>query len=1168
MTEVTASGASCGLLDDLLIAEALSESVARVESALNAPDTAEATGAVLAGLHGAAPSLLLAAWFRQTRRPALLVTPEREGALQLADDLEAWLGPEEVIYLPQQEVLPFDRKSPDPALVGAFLAGLDHLRHGSPCLAVTSLYGVLQRVITPERLAAATILLEKGACHDRDALCQGLAERGYRPAGMVARPGDYARRGGLLDVFVPGGQPLRIEFFDEEIVSLRAFDVETQRSCERLESARLLPVSHLWLDDEAVLNALGELERSLNAGEMDQDEHDDLEDRLTERVLGEGLEVFLPLCGPTALVTDHLPAAAAICWLEPVRLGVQAELLAEELPRSRQTRLQRDPLLPAPEDLVAGREQVVATGRPQVLLASSWISGDESGYWLGPTPLREIHFQTSRPGLRGGDVGKLRDELDRWEAAGEKVLLLCDNRGQAARLEELLEDTPAGPAATVPAVGSISAGFIWPECRLVVVTDHELFERYRRPVRARHRGAGVVKDRRALRVGECVVHLDYGIGVYRGLRRITVEGAERECLLVAYADDGLVYVPVEKIDCIERYSSDREAHPRLDRLGTTSWQRVTKRARKAIRAVAVELLELHAAREALPGFACPADSPLQRALEDSFLYEETPDQLGCIAEVKRDMEAPRPMDRLVCGDVGYGKTEVAMRAAFKAVTAGKQVAILCPTTLLASQHGESFAERFRDFPLRIETLSRFRPAREQKDVVGRARAGEVDVLIGTHRLLSRDVRFADLGLLIVDEEHRFGVRHKERLKELRRLVDVLTLSATPIPRTLYLALMGTRDMSLINTPPRDRLPIHTELCAFDREILTEAILRELHRGGQVFFVHNRVETIETTAALIRQLLPNTRIAVAHGQMREDRLEAVMTRFLAHEFDVLVTTAIIESGLDMPRVNTIIIDRADRFGLAQLYQLRGRVGRSSHRAFAYLMTPPGERLTPEARRRLAALEEFQALGSGYHIAMRDLEIRGAGNLLGEEQHGHMEAIGFDLYCRLLEETVLELRGGDSVAPLDVKVDLRLPAYLSDDYVGDAEQKMDLYRRLARLREPAAVERLSEEMADRYGALPPPVVNLLAVQQLRLLAGCNGVEEVRAGRKWLDLFFASGREPEPIILQRLVESGPGGLEFKAIDQFILRIPATREQAMATALSTLALLDRLRLEQVATV
>jgi transcription-repair coupling factor (superfamily II helicase) len=903
------------------------------------------------------------------------------------------------------------------------------------------------------------------------------------------------------------------------------------------------------------------LEQALSAGRITQDEYDDLEARFGERLPREGLQAWLPWFGPTALVTDYLAPEAVVFWCEPVQLGVQADLLDSELVRVRQTRLTRDALLPEPAELVAPTAELAAIAQCQVFLASSWISGDQSACWLGRKPEPVVSFAAYRPDLKGGDISRLQAELTRYEEAGHSVLLLCDNRGQALRLTELLDETAAGPLRSRPAVGALSAGFVWPEAGVVCITDHEFFERYQRPVRVRHKSAGVVKQQRLLRTGEFVVHLEYGIGLYRGLRRITVEDSERECLLIEYAEQGKVYVPVENIDLVERYSSDSEMRPRLDKLGTSTWLRVSKRARKAIRAMAAELIELYAQRQTLPGFAFAPDTSLEKALADSFLYEETPDQLTCIDEVKQDMESRRPMDRLVCGDVGYGKTEVAMRAAFKAVLAGKQVAVLCPTTLLANQHGETFGERFRDFPVRLATLSRFRRPKQQKEIVAKVKVGQIDILVGTHRLLSRDVRFHDLGLLIVDEEHRFGVRHKEQIKALRRRIDVLSLSATPIPRTLYLSLMGARDVSLINTPPRDRLPIHTELCAFSEEVLVEAILRELHRGGQVFFVHNRIETIEAMAAVIARLLPEVRIAVAHGQMREDKLERIMGDFLAHQHDVLVTTAIIESGLDMPRVNTIIIDRADRFGLAQLYQLRGRVGRSSHRAFAYLMTPPGETLTTEARRRLAALEEFQALGSGYHIAMRDLEIRGAGNLLGQEQHGHMEAIGFDLYCRLLQEAVLELRGGGGVPALNVRIDLRVPAYIPEDYVADAEQKMDLYRRLARVREAAGCDRLREEMEDRFGRLPAAAANLLLLHQIRLLASGQGIEEIRLGRRGLDFFFASEQALPPTILRRLVERGPPGLAFKAVDQLIMRVPVSRDRAVAAALSSLVLLDRLR-------
>jgi len=1138
--------------------EGFFKAVERVESALDeAPDGPF----LLSGLHGGTRALLLAAWFRKVGKPGLVVTPDRESADQLADDLETWLGDGAVVHLPQQEVLAFDHNSPEPALVGDFLAGLHRLGTDGPHLVVTSVYALRQRVVAPAVLARAVLRLESGQRVDMDDLCLQLSQRGYRPAGMVAKVGDYARRGGLLDIFTPSTEPLRIEFFDDEIVSVRRFNVESQRTTRRSEDAIVLPVSHLLLDDDAIISCLAQVERKIASEGLDPDFLDDLEARIEDRLTDDGLESFLPWLGPVATVGDYLVDGTTVFWTDPPRLKEQSDLFDAEMPRLRTGRLDKDPALPETEELVEPAADLASPRMRHVFLTGSWIAGDEQGRWLDREPSASLVFQSTGQKLRGGHISELRSDLLAREKQGESVLLLCDNKGQADRLADLLDDTDDQPPATRPRVGSLSAGFIWPEAGLTCLTDHEFFERYQRPTRTRHRSSGLVKERASLKPGEYVVHLEYGISRYRGLEVITVQGMERECLLLEYANEGKVYVPVENIDQVERYSSDQGANPPLAKLGSGSWLKVKGRASKAIRAMAAELIELYATRKARPGYAFPADAPLQKALEDSFLFEETPDQLTAISDTKQDMEDSQPMDRLVCGDVGFGKTEVAIRAAFKAVSAGKQVAILCPTTLLAQQHGETFGERFRDFPVRIETLSRFRTPAEQKGILSRCAAGKVDVLVGTHRLLSRDVKFKDLGLLVIDEEQRFGVRHKERIKEFKRQVDVMTLSATPIPRTLYMALMGARDMSLINTPPRDRLPIHTELCTFSKKVLVEAILRELHRGGQVFFVHNRVQTIEGTAQLIRELLPNVRVAWAHGQMKEEKLEGIMARFLNQEFDVLVSTAIIESGLDMPRVNTIIIDRADRFGLAQLYQLRGRVGRSNHRAFAYLMTPPGERLTPEARRRLAALEEFQALGSGYHIAMRDLEIRGAGNLLGEEQHGHMEAIGFDLYCRLLEETVEELRGGGGVAPLEVKTEFRVSAYLPDDYVGDPQQKMDLYRRIARLRKAAACDRMRDEFKDRYGLLPPAVENLLAIQRLRILAGALGIMEIKGGRQSVDFFFAGGQEPPPTIIQGLMASGPKGLQFKAVDQFIMKMPADRQEHLIVASVMLERLAELR-------
>ncbi|PID79428.1 hypothetical protein CSB20_10305, partial [bacterium DOLZORAL124_64_63] len=706
--------------------EGLLEAVATLESALRAHPMENADPFLLSGLNGGAVAALLSAWRREHRRQALIVTPDRESAEQMAMDLETWLGRGEVVHLPQQEVLAFDRNSPQPALVGDFLDGLLRLRSDQAPLAVTSVYGLRQRVMAPGTLDRAVLRLKVGDRVDLDELGTRLVQRGYRPAGMVAKVGDFARRGGLFDIFTPGDEPLRVEFFDDEIISVRWFEVENQRTTVRGEEAQILPVSHMLLDDDAVLGVLGAVEQAMAAANetVDPDFLDDLEARLEDRLLDDGLESFLPWMGPSAMVMDYLPDGTALFWLEPTQLKAQSDLLDSELPRLRAGRLDNEPVLPAVEDLVLPGEKLRHPRFQHVFVAASWIAGDAEARWLQSVPSAALNYITTGQTLRGGNVQELKADLLRREAAGETVLLLCDNQGQQGRLAELLEESGDATAATVPLVAPLSAGFSWPQARLAVLTDHELFERYRRPGRTRKRSSGLVKERASLQPGEYVVHLEYGIGHYRGLRVISVEGVQRECLLLEYADGGKVYVPVENIDQVERYSSDQGANPPLARLGSGSWLKVKGKAARAIKAMAAELIELYAVREARPGYAFPADSPLQKALEDSFLFEETPDQLTAIRDSKRDMEESKPMDRLVCGDVGFGKTEVAIRAAFKAADAGKQVALLCPTTLLVHQHGDTFSERFRDFPVRVETLSRFKTPQEQKAILKSVAAGQ------------------------------------------------------------------------------------------------------------------------------------------------------------------------------------------------------------------------------------------------------------------------------------------------------------------------------------------------------------------------------------------------------------------------------------------------------------
>jgi len=815
--------------------------------------------------------------------------------------------------------------------------------------------------------------------------------------------------------------------------------------------------------------------------------------------------------------------------------------------------------VPAFDELMAPEEELRAAcaARPTLWLGELVVAGTAKVPFGPDAGDAAVSLQTNAQTHRGGRVSELLETARELQAAGVRSVLFCDNRGQADRLAELFAEQEESLRTTAPGllVGRQTQGFIWRDAGVALFTDHELFDRYRKArSRNRFRGTGKVADANALRPGDHCVHVDHGIGKFLGLRVITAEGIESECLLIEYAEGDRLYVPTENLLLIERYDIPEGTQITLHKLGGAGWERAKKRAKKAIKIMAAELLELYAARAALPGHAFSPDTHLQREMEDSFLYEETPDQLTAVETVREDMQQSRPMDRLVCGDVGFGKTEVAMRAAFKAVMDGRQVAVLCPTTILAEQHGDTFSQRMREYPVVVDVLSRFKSTREQKELLGRVKAGGVDIVVGTHRLLSRDVEFKDLGLLVVDEEQRFGVRHKERLKEMRRQVDVLTLTATPIPRTLYLSLMGARDMSIIATPPRDRLPIFTEVVPFSEDTIRDALLREMHRGGQVFFVHNRIETISAMANLVKQVVPSARVVTAHGQMPEGELESIMREFVSGGADVLVTTTIIESGLDMPNVNTLLIDRADRFGLSQLYQLRGRVGRSRHQAYAYLMVPKDQTLSRDARQRLSAITEFTDLGSGYHIAMRDLEIRGAGNILGENQHGHIAAIGFDLYCKLLEEEIRELKGQGLPRLSDVKTEVRVATYFPDDYMADPEVKLRWYRELGRVEDERHLDGLAAELRDRFGPLPEPVSNLIDITRLKLRALEGGIVEIRALRRGVRMVFAGDCQPDSAILEHLVGTGKSPLTFNAVERLEMTVEAPREQALGAALVVL--------------
>jgi transcription-repair coupling factor (superfamily II helicase) len=947
---------------------------------------------------------------------------------------------------------------------------------------VAPLLALVQRTLTPAQLLAGRIALAVGERVAQRELLTALVSGGYDAAVEVSGVGEFASRGGIIDVWPPGaGEPVRIELFGDEVESIRAFDPMTQGSRRRLERTALLPASEF-------LPAIGWAAVGERAPRpLSEVLEGDLA-RLEQGDLAESAETWAAMLAEST-AADHVGPAAHLVLTDLAELrAIAAELDAQAADRRAGLVAAGElpPDWPLPYDAAGTLRQLEQRGVER-LEEQAAAEGD-----YRPAP--------ALPG-RAERLGPWLTELT---ASGRRVVVTTD---QASRVGELLEEAglPAAPAAelrelppggTIGLVhGSLSGGFAHEAANLLLLTDHELFGaiRVRRLTPAKR---VVTRDLIGkLSPGDLVVHVDHGIARYVGMTQREYGGTLKEYLQLDFAGDDKIFLPADQIGRITRYSGG--AGPALSRLGGTEWERTKRRVRRAVAELAEDLIEIYAARASAPGFAFSPDSIWQRELEEAFPYTETPDQERTIEEVKADMLRRRPMDRLVCGDVGYGKTEVALRAAFKAVQDGKQVAVLVPTTVLAQQHLGTFQRRLAPFPLRVEMLSRFVPKRHQQAILAGVSDGTVDVLIGTHRILSRDIAFADLGLLVVDEEQRFGVAHKERIKSLRREVDVLTLSATPIPRTLHLSLVGIRDLSVIETPPEARLPIQTRIAEDDDGLVRDAINRELDRGGQVFFVHNRVDTIEAAAERVRRLVPRAKIAIGHGQMAEGMLERVMLDFDAGRFDVLVCTTIIESGLDIPNANTIVISRADTFGLAQLYQLRGRVGRSDRRAYAYLLHRRGMPLSPVARKRLHAIFSASDLGAGYQIALSDLEIRGAGNILGAEQHGFMEAVGFELYTRMLAEAVDVRRGRVvGVEPAPVRLDLPGSAYLPDAYIGDPGAKLEIYRRFAAIRSDADAEALRDELRDRFGPVPAEVEGLYRAVAVRMAAEAAGVPEVRA------------------------------------------------------------------------
>ncbi|MFA6240884.1 MAG: transcription-repair coupling factor [Candidatus Hydrogenedentales bacterium] len=1036
-------------------------------------------------------------------RPLLIVASGRIETEGIYEDLLTFEKPERCALFPAWETLPTDSMAPADDIVAERMNTLMNLMaaldSGEPMRVVAPVRSLMQTVVRRDRLAKRTLRLAVGQEHDLEDLIDSLLEMGYNRELMVEQRGHMSVRGGIFDLFpISSELPFRIEFFGDEIESIRRFEPETQRSVGSVEEIMVLPRS-----ERAQLTA--------------------------ETSNSEALATLL----------DYFPKDTLVALDEPLAIREEAQTIERQIGES--------PFILPWGDLEKRMERCSRLLMSQV----SSITGDASiRVSANMQALSEWHGRTDA----------FWEQLQEWDKAKYTVVLLCATSGERKRLHELLEERGyrVGQDAFDLRVelGRLRAAFASETDKLAMVSEREMFGRhYMRRSRKRFEAGIALTAFSDLRSGDYIVHSEHGIGRYLGLRRF--EGKAGDFLALQYSGGDKVYVPVTHIDMIQKYTAGEGALPKVDKIGGSTWARTKARTKKAIRDMTQELLTLYAARESREGHAYSADTPWQVEFEDSFEYDETPDQARAIDDVKRDMETPKPMDRLICGDVGYGKTEVAMRAAFKAVMDGKQVAILVPTTVLAEQHYTTLCERFADFPVKVEMLSRFRTAQQQKITVERLKSGECDVVVGTHRLVSKDIQFKNLGLVVIDEEQRFGVAHKERLKHLRTTVDVLTLTATPIPRTLNLSLMGARDMSVINTAPNDRLPIHTCIENFDEQLVRESIQRELAREGQVFYVHNRVQTIIPVAEMVKKLAPGARVAVGHGQMSEHELERVMTAFFHREVDVLVCTTIIGSGIDVPNANTIIIDRADHFGLAELYQLRGRVGRYKHRAFAYLLVPADRALSEDAQKRLKALEEFSTLGSGFRIAMRDLEIRGCGNILGGEQSGYITAVGYDTYSQLVAEAVAEIKG-EPVRRVNLpQFEIVIDAYIPEDYVPSETQKLTLYKRLAGLSSVEEVDEMRAELADRFGSVPGPVTRLLEVMRVRAVAAEAGVKRIVAAKDVVAVEFESGNALSRSRRAALADAFGGKLEFAWQDKpsITYRVPTKDGQNVLRAALELA-------------
>ncbi|MFH1488127.1 MAG: transcription-repair coupling factor [Pseudomonadota bacterium] len=1078
-------------------------------------------------LSGAARTFFLSSLLTDLERPCLLVLPSAKDAAQFYRELVFFLPgsltgslPEErrLYDFPVYDISPLAGLSPHRDVISRRLQALYVLISGKNPIVVTSVETLLLKILPKEMMIQGVELLEPEEEFDREDLLRKLEANGYSRTSLVEERGDYSVRGGVIDVFPPlYPQPVRLEFWGDRLESIRHFETLSQRSTGLLKECVLLPSSEIIMDSGTMTRA-----RSMGRIPMPAGEGGSFP----------GQEAWLNhFYSRLDTVFDYLPEKSLLIRLDPLRMEKEAKKFAEKFLKDTEKygegAFESGRPFPELENILFSYEEMTPLfeARQRIDFSELPVGGGEEG--AAVLNVEGVSGVDDGLDIRMAGRGKvsmapLADRVSGWLRSGSRVVLVCRTEQQAQRLKEILSNYRVDVIEVTAdwhgvnrrkglsiCLGRLTRGFSWPETGIHLISEDEIFgpKRSRASSKKGLEGEGLAWSGLShLKIGDLVVHQDHGIGRYGGLSKMEVEQKVNDFVVIEYAGTDRLYIPADRISVLQKYLGADESDPRLDQLGGRSWDLVKKKAKKSIREIAKQLVEIYALRKHRKGFAFSRSDNAFREFEATFEHEETSDQIKTIDQVLSDMESDRPMDRLVCGDVGFGKTEVAIRAAFKAVSDGKQVALLVPTTVLAEQHYGTFNKRMKPYSIKTAVVSRFKTRNEQKEILARVRAGKVDVLIGTHRLLQKDVKFRDLGLLIIDEEQRFGVKQKETLKKYRALVDVLALTATPIPRTFHLSLMGIRDLSVIETPPEDRLAIQTYLSKYDEPTIARAIESEMERGGQVFFVHNRVQTIDNMAARLKALVPGARYAVAHGQMKEKELEETMVRFLNREIDVLVCTTIIESGLDIPSANTIIINEADRFGLSQIYQLRGRVGRADENAYAYLFISGGSELTRDAEKRLRALMDFTRLGAGIHLAMHDLKIRGGGNILGFSQAGHISAIGYELYLKLIEQNVAELKGEEWHEEVNPEINVNLAAYLPGHYVSDTDVRLNLYRRLSTMKEEGELQAMIEEMNDRFGPQPEEVSNLMLVMSVRLLLKKMGVPRLDIARDGLLFTFS--------------------------------------------------------------